>query len=454
MEKVKIEIETLSKTILNNIKKVDELIESTYSNGYYNIHGFPFIYDIYLEIKNRHIDYNSSRPRIMFNLYNLYPLSFIELPIVRGVRTRLNKDLSSSIVSIKKLQTGRRDSDIYKKYPGTLITYGKVDIVENLNLPFILKYFPYLYSKPLLYIEDIKTNKHLWHLNCIVPNVTSFLSISNEIGEVEYLMPFSGAVFLDYSNKKISKRKVFGHKMKCLELFGHLLFINRKTLNVRYFGPFPIVVPKTSLTDDTLININSDILITNAQGFINFRDKGYLLNNIKIESGYILILNELPYIPELYSLANFGSIHLDNINLPMGNIKIPKIIIDIKKIIKINRNINNAINFYMKKRNSYGKSISNNINNCNYLISKEITKYIHKDSTKLWMYHPTLISYSSFGGISIAEIKKLMKLNNFTRNLKNIQYILSNLNQSFRLYQKIIDIERNIIRNYKLWLGI
>ena len=451
---VKRKIEMLSKTILEHIKKVDELIEYSYSDGYYDIHGIPFVYDMYLEIKDRHIDYKSKRPRIMFNLYGNYPLSFIELPVVRGVRTKLDIDLSSSIVRIKKLQTGRGNSRIYKRYPGTLITYGKVDIIENPNLPFIVKYFSHLYSKPLLYMKDIEINKRLWHLNCVIPNITSFLAISNEIGEVEYLMPFSGVVFLDYSNKKTSKRKIFGNEMKCLEISGHLLFIHKKTLNVRYFGPFPVVIPKTSLTDDALINVNNDMLITHVQGFINFGNKGYLLNDIKNESGYILILNEFPFLPELYSLANFGFIQMENIILPKGAIEIPKIAINIKKINKINRNINNAVDIYVKKRYSYGKSISNSIYNCNYLISNEITKYIHKDNTNIWMYHPSIISYSSFSKISIIDIKNLMELDNFTKNLKNVQYITSNLKQSFELYKKIVGTERKLIRNYELWLGI
>jgi len=47
-----------------------------------------------------------------------------------------------------------------------------------------------------------------------------------------------------------------------------------------------------------------------------------------------------------------------------------------------------------------------------------------------------------------------MELDNFTKNLKNVQYITSNLKQSFELYKKIVGTERKLIRNYELWLGI
>ncbi|WP_456371829.1 hypothetical protein [Methanocaldococcus sp.] len=457
MEEIKKRIETMSKNILNCIEKVDQDIESVYSDGYYEIHATPFIYDMYLEIKDQYIDFSSKRPRCIFNLYNIYPLSFIELPLIRGVRTKLDTlDLSSKVIGIKKLQTKKGDSILYKKYPGTLITYGIVDIIENIKLPFILDYFTYLYSKPLLHVETIKFNKNLWHLNVILPNITSFLTISNDLGEYEYLMPFSGVIFLDYSNKKFSQRRIFGYNIKCLELAGHLLFINRNTLEVRYFGPFPIIIPKTTLTDDTLINVNHDIVITHVQGFINFKNKGYLINNIKqkSESGYILILCEIPFFLELYVLANFGSIQFEKIKLLNEYIEIPKIVIDLKKINKINRNIEHAINVYTKKRYFHNKSILNKINNRNYLSSNEIMKHIQIEGSKLWMYHPTFISYLSFSKCSISEIKNLMEIDNFTNKLGDIQYITSNLIQSFKLYKKIVGIERKITKKYKLWLGI
>ena len=397
------------------------------------------------------------------------------MPIIRGIRTKIENSyeaiLAEKAVKIEKLQMQKRDAKIYEKFPGTFITYGKfssldsskMDLLESLIFyELVLHYFTTMYSKPFIYPVDIKKDGILWHYNYLLPNVTSFLCVGELSRYSHYkkytVVPSSMILALVFSHLRVTKKEILGEIVHGYSLRGYAFGVNPKTLEVRYWGPFPVFIPQINLVEDILKKKRESVLFGYFKVLILYNDAYlWISNNLQESTGEIIVLSSTPFSPELYSLANFGEYEFVEYSTPFSRKYVIPIIRTRKELIrKISTGLECAIRRLTRKMKKQKK---NNISVTN-IISEE--KLIHKmlyelgtlqtEADSLGIYDPAFILYSLLNGLKPGSIEKILPNLEISdrKTITQLQRII-HFKKLHKLSHQILKIRNFLITEYDFW---
>lgn len=470
------DIREISQVLLKSITTVDNLIEDNFANRG-NVYAMPFVSDFYVKLEDIYVDFKKKQRTFYLNPYKVYIMNFLGMPIIRGIRTKIENSnegiLAERVVKIEKLQMQKRDAKIYEKFPGTFITFGKFSSLDSsktdLSEPLIfyelvLQYFTSMYSKSFVYSIDIKKGGILWHYNYLLPNVTSFLCVGELSPYGHYkkyiVVPSSMILALDFSHLKVTKKEILGEIVHGYSLRGYAFGVNPKTLEVRYWGPFPVFIPKINFVENILKKEREDILLGYFKVLILYNnDYLWISNNLQEPTGEIIVLSSTPFSPELYSLANFGEYEFVEYPTPFSRKYAIPIIRTRKELIrKISVGLNHAIIRLTRKI----KRKKNNISFTN-IISEE--KFINKmlyelktlqtEADSFGIYDPAFILYSIINGLkpsSIGELLSNLEISD-RKTITQLQRI-SRFKKLHKLSLQILNIRDFLITEYDFWYAL
>jgi len=458
-------IRDIVKEIIDYVEKIDKKLEDIVERKSLKLYATPFLQDFYLELKDSYIDFKSKVPKIFINPYDVYLVNFLGTPLIRGIRTKFSGEiLAKKMVEISKLQLQKMKGHIYKRYPGTLITFGKIQEIRDRNpWSILLRYFSNMYAKPFIYLRDTRRYGKVWHENYLLPNVTSFLSIGLLDGSTYYLMPFNMILMLEPANMGEITKEVLGVKLEGKQLKGYTLGINLTTQTVKYLGPFPVFIPEIELIENSLLNDIQNPLIGYFQGIAIFDSRLSISNDIKKENCELVVFSTVPFSLELYVLAKFGNSHIVNtysrrVSEYIIKFDLSRISIDTQTVNKIFNEVNNAIIRFTQKMKSKGYSKINNVLYAEKLLENILfsKKVINKTNKELWSYHPAFLFYCDLLNWDPEII--LQKLNSldssFDVNLIHQLRYLAGYLELYRFSQEVQEIERKIASKYGLWYSI
>jgi len=268
----------------------------------------PFLYDLYLPYHKRFVDLRSDVIREFFVSYSTYPVVILGTPIVRGIRTTADLDLSSKAFHIETLK--RKGKSHGTDFPGSFVTWGNVhefltDSKISPELVQILWYFTVLRAK-LIGIPYDKSRKYY---NYLIPTPLSIFTILDKENRFLVISPFSAVMALNV-DKSPPERVSYFSKTFHVRRAKVYTFVT-DGIHVRFAGPFKAFVPDI---EGTNFEIEPEKFFLNHYiGLAVFPLEGNSIGYVKSiyrekhSPGYFLLLGYLPFNPKLYYLLNFGS---------------------------------------------------------------------------------------------------------------------------------------------------
>jgi len=270
-------------------------------DGLRNALAAPFFSDLYIPYHKKFVDMRSSVIREFHVHYSTYPFVVLGTPLIRGVRTVAESvDLSRGLFHIRTLKL--RGSSHSRTFPGSFVTWGNIrPLPENSLLPGSLGFlwnFAVLRAKPLA-VPRGKT------LDRIYPTPLSLVTIVDE-DEPLVVAPFSAVFVLEVTERSVLVPHL-PSSFYAREAKVYAFVSDGK--RVRFDGPFPTFVP--DFEDFQLDVTPGRAVLGHYIGLAVFPVDGRFIGPITktdrpLQSGYFLILDELPFDPELYYVLNFG----------------------------------------------------------------------------------------------------------------------------------------------------
>jgi len=293
----------LGKVLLDLTSKLDRELEEL---G--NVLAVPFLYDLYLPYYKKFVDLRSDVIREFFVHYSTYPLVFLGTPLVRGIRTTSDLDLSGRALHVDTLKGRgkRRGTNLW----GSFVTWANVkplpkDTGRLTELLPLLWYMAVLRAKPLGI-----PNESGKYFNYLAPNPLSLFTILGRDDSFLVLSPFSAMMVLSVGEDS-QWAPYFPEPFHVLKATAYTFVTDGK--RVRFAGPFRAFVP-----DIEGINIGvepGEAVLDYYLGFAVFPAQGSghvsmgLVNSIYRNRpfyGYFLVLGRIPLSLELYYTLNFG----------------------------------------------------------------------------------------------------------------------------------------------------
>ena len=282
-----------------------------------------FFDPVYLSIHTIYTRLDKKKDLRVINLYDVYPMFFIEVPVIRGVRFsgKTLKISPGTLIKLNTLKRMREGAKIYKKYPYTLITYANVEYKKiSEELMSFVYYTLQMYFKPIIFIEEKSVAGKKIYYDYIFPNPCSLVCIGREDYDTKTIIsPFTSFFILLTKERRIINKSPFGKNFKCYCVKSYLFAVNPSTYDVKYLGPFPTLIPE-DLADDGLIKLmkdSKDAIFGFFGGFLVYESPPVLWfhNIIKkdfSQEGYILLIFEQPLIPLEYYFKLFSAINIGN----------------------------------------------------------------------------------------------------------------------------------------------
>jgi len=273
-----------------------------------NALAVPFLYDLYLPYRKRFVDLRSDVIREFFVSYSTYPVVVLGTPIIRGIRTTADLDLSSKAFHIETLK--RKGKSYGTDFPGSFVTWGNAhefltDSKISPELIQLLWYFAVLRAKPM----GIPHDESRKYYNHIIPSPLSIFTVLDKDNQPLVISPFSAVMALNVGKSSPERIPYFSKTFHVRRAKVYTFVTDGR--HVRFAGPFRAFVPD-------LEGINLEIepgeaFLDHYIGLAVFPLRGNSIEYVKSiyrerhSPSYFLLLGCLPFSPELYYLLNFGS---------------------------------------------------------------------------------------------------------------------------------------------------
>lgn len=273
-----------------------------------NALAVPFLYDLYVPYHKRFVDLRSDIIREFFVSYSMYPVVMLGTPIIRGIRTTADIDLSSSAVHIETLK--RKGKSYGTDFPGSFVTWGNVhEFLNDSKIPLeliqLLWYFAVLRAKPL----GIPHDKSKRYYNNIIPSPLSIFTILDRDNQPLVVSPFSAVMVLEVEKSPSEWVPYFPETFHVRRARAYTFVTDGR--RVRFAGPFRTFVPDV---DGINVGIEpGEALLDYYLGLAVFPFRGNSIGYVssiyggRSSPGYFLVLGRLPFSSEMYYLLNFGS---------------------------------------------------------------------------------------------------------------------------------------------------
>ena len=186
-----------------------------------------FFDPVYLSIHTIYTRLDERRDLRVINLYDVYPMFFIEVPVIRGVRSsgKTLKISPGTLIKLNTLKRMREGAKIYRKYPYTLITYANIESKEiSEELMSFVYYTLQMYFKPIIFIEEKSVGGKKIYYDYIFPNPRSLVCIGREDYNTRTIVsPFTSFFILLTKERRIINKSL---NLIFLQLILVLMMLN------------------------------------------------------------------------------------------------------------------------------------------------------------------------------------------------------------------------------------
>ena len=435
--------EIIANEVINQSRKIDTKIDNTFKDKHHIIHGLHFAWNAKFLLTKSFAKVKPI-PKFFVTRYDYYTIFLPELGIIRALRYMGRQDLpANKMFLIKKLQIQRDEtSRLGQKLLGCFISYGQVDLKEEINYDLLLlEYFFLNLIKPLVVVDR--------NFNAILP--TPFSTVSILIGsDVVFLAPFTALMLIDYTKAQETRGYILGEIVDYIETEGYTICCrydekSPKIVKCYIIGPFRVVIPEIEQVDEQLYHEyyeNRDLVITNLAGIIVFGNKPLLPNlNLNDFGGFILVFCEVPYSLDVSSFIHLGEpiniidreekYKLNGIKLKIEN-----------KLFEIFRNkVFRTIGYVRKEYNAKEQIID-----FERIVSEDynFTEWLERRNNYVYLYAPSLIALSLVHKIKLNELLQVME--KFTKRNTGLNIILEN-RYEHKIWLKILNLENFL----KIW---
>jgi len=435
--------EIIAKEIAKCSKGIDKKIDDTFKHTHHVIHGLHFAWNAKF-LLTRSFAKVKPLPKFFITQYDYYTLFLPELGIIRALRYMGKRDLSANeIFLIRRLQIQRDEtSRLGQELLGCFISYGQVDLKEEINYDLLLlEYFFLNLIKPLAVVDR--------NFSAILPTPFSTVSILIE-SDVVFLVPCTALILIDYTKARETRGNILGEVIDYIETEGYTICCkydekSPKMVKCYIIGPFKVVIPKIEQVDEQLYHEyyeNRDPVITNLAGIIVFGSKPLLPSlNLNDFGGFILVFCEVPYSLDVSAFIHLGeSINIidkeEKYRLNGIKLKIEK------KLFEIFRNkVFKTIDYIRRNNNAKEQIIDfEKVTSKNY----NFTGWLERVDNCVYLYAPPLITLSLVHKIKFNELLQVME--KFTKRDTGLDIILEN-RYKHKIWLKILNLENFL----KVW---
>ncbi|MEM4969522.1 MAG: hypothetical protein QXU63_07605, partial [Nitrososphaerota archaeon] len=320
-----------SAEIIDEIIKLTKEVDSNVSGLNREVHGLQVVPDFALVLRHEFLK-RGPLPQKYIMKYDYLVLLLAELGLIRAIRYigKVDKLRHDTTLKIGKLRLQRDEtSKLGQELIGSFITQGEIEAESNEALQQI---YPILLNliRPL---TRVKLYKDKIKFAAIFPAHFSLVSLPvyESHKRTAFLSPSSMLTLIDYSYAHEKIINILGYKnIRCLITKSYVISCKPISLpdsatnptdiiKCIPIGPYRTIIPLIDRVNERLREEycnRQEMVLTNLLGIWVFEERPFMLCGDS--RGYLLALDEIPYIPEVEAFAIFGEssgISLDRLKI-------------------------------------------------------------------------------------------------------------------------------------------